>query len=212
MTATRRANVLSLSLTCALAACLAAFAARAQTPASRETPQAVAAPQSTPAPETSSTPEPGLTLLTVSVTDDYGRNVSGLGREHFTLYEGDTRQELLHFDAAQLTPAELQGLAQITGGRVFNVSSPAGITDAFRHVGLDLHNLYTLGFKAASADGKWRKLKVKVQPPPKWPHVSARTREGFYADAASGSNTVLHNSLRCGRTRQCHDASPSSRT
>jgi len=25
-------------------------------------------------------------------------------------------------------------------------------------------------------------------------------------------NTVLHNSLRCGRTRQCHDASPSSRT
>lgn len=332
MTATRRAIVLSLSLTCALAACLPALRARAQTPTARETPQTVAAPQSTPAPETSSTPDPGLTLLTVSVTDDYGRNISGLGRERFTLYEGDKQQELLYFDtaeppqsigivfdvsgsmkdtaaldfargevvrlarqahksneyfvvgfdgrarlladwtsdesaliaglnalghvqkeqegtalydalalaiekaargtrprrvvvlvsdggdtesttkvstlremlrrsgvllyavrvtnggdAAQLTPAELQGLTQTTGGRVFNADNAAGITDAFQRIGLDLHNLYTLGFKAASTDGKWHKLKVKVQPPPKWPHVSARTREGFYADASVNS-------------------------
>lgn len=319
-------------MTCALAACLASLAARAQTPAPSETTQTGAAPQNTPAPEISPTPDPGLTLLTVSVTDDYGRNVSGLGREHFTLYEGDARQELLHFDAseppqsigiafdvsrsmketaaldfargavvrlarqahksneyfvvgfdgrarmladwtqdesaliaglnalghlekkeqgtalydalalavekaargtrprkvvvlvsdggdtesetkvstlremlrrsgvllyavrvtggsdaAQIVPTELMSLTQTTGGRVFNVSSPAGISDAFQRVGLDLHNLYTLGFKAATADGKWRKLKLKVQPPPKWPHVTARTREGFYADAAAGS-------------------------
>ncbi|HKG13070.1 MAG TPA: VWA domain-containing protein, partial [Pyrinomonadaceae bacterium] len=101
MTATRRALILSLSMTCALGACLAASAARAQTQTSRETPQTVAAPQSTPAPETSSTPDPGLTLLAVSVTDDYGRNVSGLGREHFTLYEGDEPRELLYFDTAE---------------------------------------------------------------------------------------------------------------
>jgi VWFA-related protein len=42
-----------------------------------------------------------LTLLTVSVTDDYGRNISGLGRERFTLHEGDGPRELLYFDAAE---------------------------------------------------------------------------------------------------------------
>ena len=330
MKATRRALTLSLPLIFALAACLAALA---QTPPSRETPQTVAVPQSSPAPEISPTPGADLTLLTVSVTDDYGRNISGLGRERFTLYEGDTRQELQYFDtaeppqsvgivfdvsrsmretaaldfargevvrlarrahksneyfvvgfdgrarlladwtrdeagliaglnalghlekkqqgtalydalalalekvvrgtrprpvvvlvsdgvdtesttkvstlremlrrsgvmlyavrvtdggdASQLAPAELQELTRIAGGRVFYANGPAGIADAFQRIGLDLHNLYTLGFKPASADGKWHKLKLKVQPPPKWPSMNARTREGFYADAHAGNN------------------------
>jgi len=319
MTAKRRAITLSLPTAFALAACLSAYASREQTPKPRETPQTAAASQTRP------TPDPELTLVTVSVTDDYGRNVTGLGREHFTLYEGDRPLELLHFDAAeppqsvgivfdvsrsmrdtaaldfargevvrlarqahrsneyfvvgfdgrarlladwtqdeaaliaglnalghiekkkqgtalydalalalekvargtrprpvvvlvsdgfdtesttktsalremlrrsgvllyavrvtdandasQVMPTELPGLTQMTGGRVFHANSPAGITDAFQRIGLDLHNLYTLGFKHASAEGKWHKLRLKVKPPPRWPHVNARTREGFY--------------------------------
>ncbi|HKG13826.1 MAG TPA: hypothetical protein VKB12_10820, partial [Pyrinomonadaceae bacterium] len=85
--------------------------------------------------------------------------------------------------------AELPELTRIAGGRVFNANSPAAIADAFRRVGLDLHNLYTLGFRPAAPDGKWRKLKLKVQSPPKWPHMGARTREGFYADAAAGAGS-----------------------
>lgn len=331
MTSTRRALILSITTACALAACLWALTARAQTPASRETPQTVTVPQSTPAPETSSTPEPGLTLLNVSVTDDYGRNISGLGRERFTLYDGDKPREIEYFDASEapqsigivfdvsrsmkdtaalefargafvrlarqahksneyfvvgfdgqarlladwardeaaliaglnalghvekkkqgtalydalalavekaargsrprpvvvvvsdgldsesqtkvstlremlrrsgvllyavrvtdannasalVVPTELEELSRITGGRVFNADTPAGISDAFQRVGLDLHNLYTLGFKPSQDDGKWHRLKLKVQPPPKWPHMTARTREGFYADASA---------------------------
>lgn len=332
MTATRRALIHSLSIAFVLAAYVAEFT-RAQTPPSRETPQAVVVPKSSPAPETPSTPDADLTLLTVSVTDDYGRNISGLGRESFTLYDGDKPRELQYFDTAeppqsigivfdvsrsmkdtaaldfargevvrlarqahksneyfvvgfdgrarlladwardeaaliaglnalghlekkqqgtalydalalalekvvrgtrprpvvvlvsdgfdtesttkvstlremlrrsgvllysvrvtdggdvsQITPGELLGLAQVTGGRVFRADGPAGIADAFQRIGLDLHNLYTLGFRAASADGKWHKLKLKVQPPPRWPGMNARTREGFYADARAGSN------------------------
>lgn len=335
MKATRRALILSIPTACALAACHLALAARAQTPASRETPQTVTVPQSTPAPETSSTPEPGLTLLNVSVTDDYGRNVSGLGRESFTLYDGDKPLELLHFDAAEAPqsvgivfdvsssmketaaldfargeivkfarqahksneyfvvgfdgrarlladwtqdeaaliaglnalghvekrkqgtalydalalavekvargtrprpvvvlvsdgvdsdsatklsalremlsrsgvllyavlmtyvneaageagPTELPELAQLTGGRVFYANNASRIADAFLRIGLDLHGRYTLGFKHASADGKWHKLKVKVKPPPKWPRMNARTREGFYADTSAGASS-----------------------
>jgi Ca-activated chloride channel family protein len=341
MTAASRALTLSISLTFALGACLAAFtrAPRAQTKPPRDTPQAVAAPQSTPtqndaaAPQTPPKPDRDLTLLTASVTDDYGRNVSGLGRERFTLYEGDRPRELLYFDASEppqsvgivfdvsrsmrdtaaldfargevvrlarqahksneyfvvgfdgrarlladwtqdeaaliaglnalghlekrkqgtalydalalalekvvrgtrarpvvvlvsdgfdsasatkvsalremlrrsgvllyavrvtqggdaseLMPTELPGLAQVTGGRVFHANGPAGIGDAFRRIGLDLHSLYTLGFRPDPADGKWHKLKLKVQPPPKWPGMNARTREGFYADAPAGDN------------------------
>ena len=91
-------------------------------------------------------------------------------------------------DVSRVVPTELQGLAQTTGGRVFNADSPAAIGNAFERIGLDLHNLYTLGFKSNAADGKWHKLKLKVQPPPKWPHMNARAREGFYADAPASSN------------------------
>lgn len=337
MNPTRRALILSTPLTFALAACLLASYARdaasAQTRPSRETPQAVAVPQVTPAPEASSTPDPELTLLTVSVTDDYGRNVSGLGRERFTLYEGDEPREILYFDASEapqsvgivfdvsrsmrdkgaldfargaaarlvrqahrsneyfvvgfdgrarlladwtqdeaalvaglnalghleekkqgtalydalalafekvvrgtrarpvvvlvtdgidtesktktstlremlrrsgvllyvvrvteggdaalVAPEELLELTRIAGGRVFNADRPARVGEAFERVGLDLHNLYTLGFRPAPAGGKWRKLRVKVQPPPEWPRIYARAREGFYADAPASGN------------------------
>ena len=82
---------------------------------------------------------------------------------------------------------ELEELATVTGGAAFFPVSGGGISDAFRRIGLYLHSFYTIGFRPAASDGKWHKLRVKVKPPPKWPRLIARTREGFYADAAGAS-------------------------
>jgi Ca-activated chloride channel family protein len=332
--------VRSLLIICTLAfasgvICKGTRAVSAQTPNAQATAQSTAtqsaaAPQSAATPQTSSTPDADLKLLAVSVTDEYGRNVTGLGREAFSVFDGDARQELLYFDAAEspqcvgfvfdlsrsmegsgLDPAraaivrliqqahasnkyfvvgfdgrarlvadwtsdeaalvdglkklehvekrkygtalydalalaaekaaggpctrpavivvsdgrdtesetklstlretlkrsgvllyavhagpndsliaesrELEELANVTGGAAFFPVSGGGVSDAFQRIGLYLHSFYTVGFKPAASDGKWHKLKVKVKPPPKWPRLIARTREGFYAEAAGAS-------------------------
>ena len=342
MKPTCRALIRSLLIICTLASALPSGVVRtgtrvvsAQTPNAQATPQSTATqstapPQSAATPQTSSTPDADLKLLAVSVTDEYGRNVTGLGREAFSVFEGDARQELLYFDAAEspqcvglvfdlsrsmegsgldparaavvrlarqahasnryfvvgfdgrarlvadwtsgeaalvdglkklehveqrkygtalydalalaaekaaggpctrpavivvtdghdtesetklstlrerlkrsgvllyavqagprfsvlAEPKELEELANVTGGIVFSPVSGGGISDAFQRIGLYLHSFYTVGFKPAVSDGKWHKLKVKVKPPPKWPRLVARTREGFYADAEGAS-------------------------
>ncbi|MBI2821147.1 MAG: VWA domain-containing protein, partial [Acidobacteria bacterium] len=42
---------------------------------------------------------------------------------------------------------------------------------------------YVLGYipSNASHDGKWRKLKVQLQPPDGLPRLNVRTREGYFA-------------------------------
>jgi Ca-activated chloride channel homolog len=40
-----------------------------------------------------------LVLIPVTVTDKHGRAVSGLEKEHFTLFEDDAQQEITHFSA-----------------------------------------------------------------------------------------------------------------
>jgi Ca-activated chloride channel family protein len=90
-------------------------------------------------------------------------------------------------DSVLAVPTELEELANVTGGAAFFPVSGGGVSDAFQRIGLYLHSFYTIGFRPAASDGKWHKLKVKVKPPPGWPRLVARTREGYYADASGAS-------------------------
>jgi Ca-activated chloride channel family protein len=56
-------------------------------------------------------------LIPVTVTDGSGKVVSGLEKEHFTLFEDDTQQEITHF-AAEDAPASI--------GIVFDASDSMG--------------------------------------------------------------------------------------
>lgn len=106
MKAQRRSQVLLLALVSALVcAAIAPHLTRAQgTPDEKKSPPA---PAATPKP---TTPMPGkpvndeqiivntdLINLTVTVTDQYGRYVSGLEKKAFTVFDGKEQQEITHF-------------------------------------------------------------------------------------------------------------------
>ena len=76
-------------------------------------------------------------------------------------------------------------LSEITGGRSYFPTSENDLTEAFEQIALDLRHQYSIGYVPASfnADGKWRRLKVKVASPSKAQRLTVRNREGYYATA-----------------------------
>jgi Ca-activated chloride channel family protein len=79
--------------------------------------------------------------------------------------------------------ALLRELAELTGGRVFSPNSTDELDEICAQISLELKSQYVLGYIPANmtADGKWRKLRVKVNPPAGISHVNVHTRAGYYA-------------------------------
>jgi Ca-activated chloride channel family protein len=77
----------------------------------------------------------------------------------------------------------IQDLASMTGGRSFFTSSFAELDYYCDLVNTELRRQYVLGFTSTdkARDGKFRKLKVKLNPPPGLPKLLMRAKEGYYA-------------------------------
>ena len=80
-------------------------------------------------------------------------------------------------------PGLLMGLAESTGGRQFSVSNLNALPDVAAKIGLELRNQYVLGYVSANRDkdGKWRKIKVKLNPPRGLPPLHVYAKTGYYA-------------------------------
>ncbi len=80
-------------------------------------------------------------------------------------------------------PALLGEITEITGGRSFTVENLNDLPDIATKISLELRNQYTIGFRPANRekDGKWRKLKVKLDPPRGLPDLQTYARTGYYA-------------------------------
>ncbi|HEX4210231.1 MAG TPA: VWA domain-containing protein [Candidatus Binataceae bacterium] len=80
-------------------------------------------------------------------------------------------------------PAFLANLCDQTGGRVFPAGSYRALPNIARRIGIELRNQYILAYTPLNHDrrGEYRKLEVKVDPPPGSPEVKARWRLGYYA-------------------------------
>ena len=63
-------------------------------------------------------------------------------------------------------PTLLSELAEMSGGRVFPVSTLNDLPDIATKIGMELRNQYVLGYKPSDAghNGAWRKIKVKLRP------------------------------------------------
>jgi Ca-activated chloride channel family protein len=93
------------------------------------------------------------------------------------------------FDAAAATPEERTGpqllfdLSEETGGRLFRVDDIADMGDIAEKISTELRNQYVIGYrpKDLTRDGKWRKVKVKVNPPAGLPPLTVHARTGYYA-------------------------------
>jgi len=126
------------------------------------------------------------------IVSDGGDNAS-----RFT--EGEVRAEVREsevevysigiFDPNADTPEERSGptllndLCEQTGGRMFRVDNVDEMGDIAEKISNELRDQYVLGYKPKilTRDGKWRKVKVKVTPPPGLPPLTVYARTGYYA-------------------------------
>jgi len=80
-------------------------------------------------------------------------------------------------------PTLLSEITELTGGRVFAVTSLNELPDIAAKIGLELRNQYVLGYKPGNVwhNGAWRKIKVKLAPPRGLPPLSIYAKTGYYA-------------------------------
>jgi Ca-activated chloride channel family protein len=121
----------------------------------------------------------------------------GDNRSRYT--EGEVRAEVREadveiysigiFDPYATTPEERTGpqllddISTATGGRMFRVDDVDEMSDIAEKISTELRNQYVIGYKPKDLirDGKWRKVKVKVNPPPGLPPLTVYARTGYYA-------------------------------
>ncbi|HWF90775.1 MAG TPA: VWA domain-containing protein [Terriglobales bacterium] len=84
-----------------------------------------------------------------------------------------------------LGPALLSTIAEVSGGKAFSVDDPNDLPAIAFHVGEELRNQYVLGYRPDNIprDGKWHKIRVKLQMPAGWKFLHVRARTGYYAPA-----------------------------
>jgi Ca-activated chloride channel family protein len=81
--------------------------------------------------------------------------------------------------------AILEELAGVSGGKAFFPSTGAEMNDTFERIALELRTQYSIGYRPTSFanNGKWHKIKIKVQPPRGFPRLFVRGREGYFSNA-----------------------------
>jgi Ca-activated chloride channel homolog len=89
--------------------------------------------------------------------------------------------------------AMIEELTDLTGGRSFFPDSVYELEDICTKIAVELKNQYIIGYHSTNAakDGKWRKLRMKVNPPKGIQHLNVRAKSGYYApmaDAAAAAN------------------------
>lgn len=77
----------------------------------------------------------------------------------------------------------LEDLAGLTGGVAFFPQSLGALENICAQIGLDLKNQYVIGYHSQnhSTDGKWRKIRIKMNSPKGMPRLSVRAKSGYYA-------------------------------
>ena len=95
----------------------------------------------------------------------------------FDLYASTTEEEL--------GPVLLTDISEMTGGRMFKVSDVGDMGDIAARISAELRNQYVVGYRPSEIkkDGNWRKLKVRLVPPPGLPPLTVHFRQGYYSPA-----------------------------
>lgn len=85
----------------------------------------------------------------------------------------------------QMGPLLLSEISEETGGRMFTVENPKDLVETATRIGLELRNQYVIGYRPMSgtADGKWRKIRVKLSVPKGLPRCWIHAKQGYYAPA-----------------------------
>jgi Ca-activated chloride channel family protein len=87
------------------------------------------------------------------------------------------------------TPEEREGpgllgdMTMMTGGRTFVVKNVNELPDIATKISMELRNQYVLGYRPSQRahDGKWRKIKVRLNPPKGMPPLLVAAKSGYFA-------------------------------
>jgi Ca-activated chloride channel family protein len=79
--------------------------------------------------------------------------------------------------------SEIQNIVAMTGGRAFFPNNFNELDYYIDLIHAELRNQYVLGYAPTNKkhDGKWRKLRVKLEPPEGLPKLIVHAKEGYYA-------------------------------
>jgi len=79
--------------------------------------------------------------------------------------------------------AVLEEMTEITGGKAYFPNSVYELEDICTKIAIELKNQYILGYSSTnpSKDGRWRKIKVKLNAPKGLPALSVRSKSGYFA-------------------------------
>jgi len=91
--------------------------------------------------------------------------------------------------------AMIEELADLTGGRAFFPDNVYELEDICTKIAVELKNQYVIGYHSTNAakDGKWRKVRMKVNPPKGIAHLNVRNKSGYYAATADAAATTTKN-------------------
>jgi Ca-activated chloride channel family protein len=80
-------------------------------------------------------------------------------------------------------PSLLAELAEVSGGRMFSVEDVNELPDITEKISIELRNQYVIGYKPSNLvrDGRWRRIRVKLNPPRGLPPLQVYARTGYYA-------------------------------
>ena len=80
-------------------------------------------------------------------------------------------------------PGLLAEFAEVSGGRMFSVENTNELPDIAEKISIELRNQYVLGYKPSNLirDGRWRRIRVKLNPPKGLPPLQVYARTGYYA-------------------------------
>jgi len=80
-------------------------------------------------------------------------------------------------------PSLLADLAGASGGRLFSVEDANELPDIAEKISIELRNQYVIGYRPSNLvrDGRWRRIKVKLNPPRGLPPLQVYSRTGYYA-------------------------------
>jgi Ca-activated chloride channel family protein len=80
-------------------------------------------------------------------------------------------------------PGLLAELSEVSGGRMFSVENTDELPDIAEKISIELRNQYVLAYKPSNLirDGRWRRIRVKLNPPKGLPPLQVYSRTGYYA-------------------------------
>jgi Ca-activated chloride channel family protein len=80
-------------------------------------------------------------------------------------------------------PGLLAELTEVSGGRMFSVEDSNELPDIAEKISIELRNQYVLGYRPSNLvrDGRWRRVRVKLNAPRGLPPLQVYARTGYYA-------------------------------